>query len=113
MEINKEIGAKVRALRESKGLTLRDVATALDMDYGHLGRLERGTVAPSMKKLQALADYFEVDTSHFFGEKGEVPEELKKVGVEWITFIDKMEERKLSPEEIIAVLDLVEKLKNK
>lgn len=111
MEINKEIGAKVRSLRESKGLTLREVATALDMDYGHLGRLERGTVAPSMKKIQSLADYFQVDTSYFFGEKGEVPDELKEVGVEWVTFIDKMKRRNLTPEEIEKVLDIVEKLK--
>lgn len=111
MEINKEVGAKVRSLRESKGLTLREVATALDMDYGHLGRLERGTVAPSMKKLQELADFFEVDTSYFFGEKGEVPDELKEVGVEWITFAKEMKERNLTPEEIKAVLDLLDKMK--
>lgn len=111
MEMNKEIGVKVRALREEKKLTLREFGNALDMDYSHLGRIERGTAAPSMKVLQKIADFFEVEVSSFFGEKTEVPDELKEVGVEWITFAKEMQERNLTPDEIKTVLDLLDKMK--
>lgn len=112
MEMNKEIGAKIRALREEKKLTLREFGNALDLDYSHLGRIERGKSAPSMKVLQKIADYFEVEVSSFFGEKGEIPEELQEVGVEWITFAKEMTEKKLTPDEIKAVLNLIGKLNN-
>jgi transcriptional regulator with XRE-family HTH domain len=36
------IGAEIRRLREARGLTLRQVADATDLDFGYIGKIERG-----------------------------------------------------------------------
>ncbi len=36
------LGAEIRRLRKERGLTLRQLADAVDLDFGYLGKIERG-----------------------------------------------------------------------
>lgn len=105
-----EIGKKIKKLREEKGLSLRKLAAAIDVDPSHISRVENGNEA-SIKLLEKLAEFFGVEISYFFGNKKEIPEELEGVGVEWITFAKEMEKKDLTPDEIKAVLEVIGKLK--
>ena len=63
-------GPLVRALREAKGLTLREVGQAAGVSTGYLSRVERGdarTASPRVTK--RLADALGVLPEHLTGQK--------------------------------------------
>ena len=51
----REIGGRVRAARESRGLTQEEAAHAAGIDYKRWQRLEQGTVNPTVKTLERAA----------------------------------------------------------
>lgn len=108
MELHKDLGAKIRELREEKKLTLRQLGIQTELDHSYIGKIERGKASPSIETLEKIADALDVEISTFFGEKGHIPDELKEVGVEWITFAKKMKERELTPEQIESFLKFVD-----
>ena len=59
------IGQVIRKCRESKGLLLRQVAAALDMDTALLSKIERDERKPNKKQVIALAKYFNVNVDEF------------------------------------------------
>jgi transcriptional regulator with XRE-family HTH domain len=68
------LGNRLREFRKSRGLTLQQVADAVQMDIMQLSRLERMIAGCSDEKKLALARFFGVPiTELFFVEKGEVP----------------------------------------
>ena len=52
--VTKQIGATVRRLRSSLGLTLGEVARRANLSAAMLSRLENGGVSPSLESLAAL-----------------------------------------------------------
>lgn len=60
-------GNKVRFLRTSRRMTIRDLAQRTGMSHSHLCRLERGTRPPRSRDLVALANELDV-TSEFLLE---------------------------------------------
>lgn len=57
----------LRALRKSRGLTLQEVALALNRSVGWASQVERGISTPAIADLSALAKLFGVPLSLFFG----------------------------------------------
>lgn len=54
-------GEKLRALRKQRGMTLRELAEALEFaTHGYLGDLESGRRQPSLELAIKIADLFEV-----------------------------------------------------
>lgn len=62
------LGADLRALRKSRGLTLTDVAAAVGRSVGWMSQVERDMSQPSMPELKQLADVLGVSVSTFFGQ---------------------------------------------
>jgi len=62
MSVMKKFGQKLRALRESRGLTLRQLADELGVTHPHLVHIEVGRRGPSIELLIKIARYFEVST---------------------------------------------------
>ncbi|WP_204323984.1 helix-turn-helix domain-containing protein, partial [Stenotrophomonas maltophilia] len=52
----REVGARIRALRQAKGLSLDTVAGKAGLSIGFLSQIERGLSSPSLKALASLAD---------------------------------------------------------
>ena len=59
------LGKRLRALRESHGLSLNDVAKTHGVDKGMLSRIERGETRPSLSTLRKLRDAYAVDDAAF------------------------------------------------
>jgi len=57
-------GQWLRQMREEKGVPLRVVAGAAEMDQAHLSKVELGQRIPTEKQSAALARYFGVDLHH-------------------------------------------------
>jgi DNA-binding XRE family transcriptional regulator len=56
-----ELASKLRAFRESKGLTIDEVAARSGLERGQISKLERGRVAnPTVSTLSRYADAIEV-----------------------------------------------------
>ena len=56
-------GEKLRTLREQRGLTVRDLASALGIkSSSYISKLEKGTKIPSTSLLLKIALYFGIST---------------------------------------------------
>lgn len=57
------LGAKLRRLREQKGLTLNELSRRSGVSLAHISEIERGRSTASLKTLEKLAAALEVSTS--------------------------------------------------
>ena len=55
------LGIKLRELRKSKGLKLKDVANYLGVSNGYISRIERGSSIPSNNTLSILSKLYETN----------------------------------------------------
>ena len=76
------IGADLRALRKSRGVTLTELARATGRSVGWLSQVERGISQPSIDDLRLLADRLEAPLSLFFGDPDAPAEERGHI-VRW------------------------------
>ncbi|MCR0983828.1 helix-turn-helix domain-containing protein [Roseomonas populi] len=64
-----ELGTRLRALRQSREMTLEVLAEAAGLDKGYLSRLERGLKNPSIATVLRLSEALEVPVAELFGER--------------------------------------------
>ena len=57
----KQVGGKVKALRQSKGLSVRALAAMCGTDYSNLSRFENGQKNLYLLSLKLIAEKLEVD----------------------------------------------------
>jgi transcriptional regulator with XRE-family HTH domain len=69
-EVTRQVGATVRRLRSSHGLTLGEVARRSNISAAMLSRLENGDVSPSLETLGALTQALGVPLAQVFGDVG-------------------------------------------
>lgn len=61
------IGEAIRTLRQQRGLTLKDVASAAGLSVGFLSLVERGLASLSLLSVYAIADALSIPASYFLG----------------------------------------------
>jgi transcriptional regulator with XRE-family HTH domain len=61
-----EIGQRIRRLRQSAEMTLRELAERADLTPGYISQLERGKVSISIDSLLMILDALNVHISDFF-----------------------------------------------
>ncbi|MFT5340930.1 MAG: transcriptional regulator with XRE-family HTH domain [Paracoccaceae bacterium] len=62
------LGADLRSLRKSRGVTLTDLAMRLDRSVGWLSQVERDLSEPSITDLRRIAKHLDVPISLLFGQ---------------------------------------------
>ena len=68
MDVNTEIGQKIKDLRNRNGLTQQELADRTELTKGYISQLERGQVAPSVATLLDLIECLGTNASDFFKE---------------------------------------------
>lgn len=69
-------GERLKALRNEKQKTLRELAENLNIPYSTLANYERGEREPSYENLVTIADFFGVTTDYLIGRSDfKTPEE--------------------------------------
>jgi len=63
------IGRKIRAIRQSKGLTLEDVSKLTGFSKALISRIENEQVSPPIATLLRIASALKVEISHFFSDQ--------------------------------------------
>lgn len=107
--MDNKIGQLIRTLRKENKDRLEDLGNKLGYSYGGLAKIERGEVKPSIDLLKKIANIYDRPVSYFIGTEQELPNELKDIDVEWISFINDMKERDITPEEVKQILDFMSK----
>ena len=69
------LGADLRSLRKSRGLTLSDLAEAVGKSVGWLSQVERDLSEPSIDDLRDLAKSLNIPISMLFGQAKAAPDE--------------------------------------
>lgn len=67
------IGPRIRELRQSRSLTLEQVATDTGLSVSFLSMLERDKVSISVDNLEKLARYYQIHMVHFFSGPDQSP----------------------------------------
>ena len=60
----KEMGKRLKGLRESMGLSQMKMAEILGLKQPSINRYEQGTATPTVENLRKYADYFDVSMDH-------------------------------------------------
>ncbi len=73
-EVIKNIGPRIRALRESRGLTQGRFQVLSRISRSYVSRIESGQMTPSLGTLEKVAEALEVQVNYFFrpASNGEV-----------------------------------------
>lgn len=101
-----DFGPRVRQLREKRGLTQEDLATAISVTWGIISRYERGIHLPTADRVVALCRVLHVTADYLLrgDRKGEETVPFKNVKLfERFRVLDE-----LPPEEQETVLRLVD-----
>ncbi|OWP82906.1 MULTISPECIES: helix-turn-helix domain-containing protein [Flavobacterium] len=61
-----DIGKKIKSIREAKGMTAKEVISAVDMGASMYSRIENGVNEPSLSTLEKIAKALGVALSDFF-----------------------------------------------
>ena len=66
--VNRQIGKKIRDLRNQKGLTQQELADRTELTKGYISQLEHGLAAPSVITLLDLIECLGSTPAEFFAE---------------------------------------------
>ena len=66
MTINKQLGARIRYLRQQKNLSIEELALEAEINRNYLGDLERGTRNPTLIILNKIAKALDIDLPTLF-----------------------------------------------
>lgn len=66
MNAKKLLGSRIKELRQGRGLSQEQLAELVDIDTKHLSRIETGLSAPTVDRLEMLADAFGVELHQLF-----------------------------------------------
>lgn len=66
MTINKQLGARIRYLRQQKNMTIEELALEAEINRNYLCDLERGTRNPTVVVLNKIAKSLDITLSILF-----------------------------------------------
>jgi transcriptional regulator with XRE-family HTH domain len=64
--INQKFGIVVANLRKSKGLSQEELAFELGLHRTYISQIERGIKSPSLRVIETISSFFEVQLSGLF-----------------------------------------------
>ena len=100
-----DIGKNIKKIREAKGLTAKEVISAINMGAPMYSRIETGKTEPSLSTLKKIAQALGVSLSELFIDENEEKEvnSYDKTIMEKIRLIDSLndEEKKM----LFGILD--------
>lgn len=64
--LNEKIGAKIRRLRKTKGMTQQQFGTAISTMQANVSLLEKGKLNPSIEYLEKVANALKIEVKELF-----------------------------------------------
>ena len=66
-----EIGKKIREIRISQNLTIKDIANRTNLSNSFISRMERGDISPSLSSVKKIANALDISVGHLFDKDSE------------------------------------------
>jgi PGF-pre-PGF domain-containing protein len=80
MEENKKFGEKLRELRTKAGMSLRELADKVNVDFTYLSKIENGVLPPpSEKVIRLLAESLKADEDELLTLAGKIPPDIAEI----------------------------------
>jgi transcriptional regulator with XRE-family HTH domain len=73
------LGADVRSIRKSRGMTLIEMSEKLDRSVGWMSQVERNISEPSIDELRSISKILNVPLSIFFGQAEAKADEIGRI----------------------------------
>jgi transcriptional regulator with XRE-family HTH domain len=110
-----DFGSRIRELRKKQGISLRDFAGEVGIDFTYLSKIENGKVdPPSEEKIIAMAKKFEVDAEELLGLAGKISSEKIRIAVKSNPdvgiLLRKLQSRKLTIDQVKEMLDITSRI---
>ena len=83
-----ELGVRIRALRQARGLTLRDVSQQAGVTESFLSQVERDVTSPSIATLQRIAHALDLSIAQLFAEEPETGRVVRREARRTVAFPD-------------------------
>ncbi len=74
-----KLGARLRGVRESRGVGIKAVAPQVGLTYSYLSKIENGLATPSEETLEKLAAYYGLDADVLEVLAGRLPEDIVEI----------------------------------
>ena len=71
MDVNQNVGERLKALRSRYGLSQRKLADKAGLTHGTVSHIERDKISPSIGTLRQILDAIPMTLSDFFADQGE------------------------------------------
>ena len=96
-QLKQNIGLRVKAARQQKGLTQAQLAEAIDKAFETISNIERGKTAPNFSTLYDIANVLGLPMREFFElEDAEVSDARQRLLIQLNTMISQMDDRQLN-----------------
>ena len=80
MTANEKFGTKLRELRKAAGLTLRELADKVGVNYSYLSKIENGVLPPpSQRVIRLLARELNFDKDELLSLAGIIPDDIAEI----------------------------------
>ncbi len=70
LKLKAEIGRRIKRIRVERGLTQKELASKVGIDFTYIGKMERGEQLPSLKILIKIGEVLSVPLCLFFVDEG-------------------------------------------
>jgi transcriptional regulator with XRE-family HTH domain len=99
-----KLNEKIRKVRKDHGDTLEELADKINYNFSNLSKVERGVYKPTIEMIEQICDVYDVPISYFFAYENYVNDE-------WLLFIKEMEQKQISPDDLLNLLNIIGKFK--
>lgn len=82
------IGEKLKKSRNEKGLSLRDLATKVELSASFLSQIEQGKASPSIENLKKIANMLDVRVSYLIEDEDDELENVQYIKKEEIKYME-------------------------
>ena len=83
----KDLGRRLRELRESRGLSIYDVERRAQLHFSTISKYERNERQPSIEVLRELAKVYGVPLASLFAEGDDLRQFLPPEQIEWLEWL--------------------------
>jgi transcriptional regulator with XRE-family HTH domain len=96
-QLKQNIGLRVKAARQQKGLTQAQLAEAIDKACETISNIERGKTAPNFSTLYDIANVLGLPMGEFFElDHEEISDARQKLLMQLNTLVSQMDDRQLN-----------------
>ncbi|MBD8071319.1 helix-turn-helix domain-containing protein [Bacillus sp. PS06] len=100
--MTKQLGERIKYLRIDKGMTLKELGTAIHFNYSNLSKIERGQRKPTIEFLESLSAFYNIHISYFFEEsKGNST-------LDWQHLLEEMKQKNITFQELRELVNCID-----